>query len=1013
MRQSILALALLLNALVFNRLQAQETAKHVSGDLLVSLEKGATAEQLAANLNRAWPSKPANLVVVKKVADPMNIWLLHSDLTDEKEELTMLYAARREPGVAVAQFNHITVERGHFDPTEFGKEMESLHSGLKTRNSKLTACSTTPNDPQFSQQWQYINNGGSGGTVDADIDMDLAWDVTTGGLTPDGDTIVVCVVDGGVNINHPDFGDNIWRNWAEIPNNNIDDDGNGYVDDVRGWSTYSNTDNITGNAGHGTCVAGIIGAQGNNGVGVAGVNWDVKIMVVAGGSGTEANAIAGYAYPYKFRKLYNETGGQKGAFVVATNSSWGVDLGQPSDSPLWCAFYDTLGKVGILSCGATANANYNIDTQGDLPTGCPSDWLISVTNCGRNGKKVTSAGYGLTTIDLGSFGENAWTLSQSSYAAFGGTSGATPHVTGTIALMYSAPCPGFIALAKSDPAQAALNLKKYIMDGVKPEATLVGKCITGGRLNANQAILNLLQNCSACPKPYGVEASKASTTSELISFKKTDAAAAVNLRWQKSGAASWTEVDGVASPYLLKNLDPCTDYSVELAMACADSTSGWSASKTFKTDGCCDPVGSLTVGSVTLNGALFSWLPVTAATGYVVEITPAGGSATTFPLTASQLNFSASALPACTEFSLIVHTLCAGGLDIPSAPVSFKTKGCGACTDKAYCASSSSDATGEWIKQVEFSNLVHQNTAGSPGYGDQTAESATVQQYHVYSLKMTPGFSGNTFSEWFRAWIDLNEDGVFTDPGERVYDGNAAAGATVTGSVTVGNVPVGTARMRVSMKYVGGNQAKPQPCDAFNYGQVKDFCVDIQTGVPDCAPPPVVTLSAKTDTTATLTWVATAFADQYFVRINIKGQTATQDFTATTNQITLKNLAPCTEYEVLVWPKCGSVEAAAQTYVLIETDCSSAIEDAKELAGIHVAPNPFDERLAVSLFANRSGEANVELFSASGQLVESQRFAFTSGESRATLDTGLLASGVYFLKVKTASGVAVNRVVKN
>ncbi len=102
---------------------------------------------------------------------------------------------------------------------------------------------------------------------------------------------------------------------------------------------------------------------------IAGANWDVKLMVVTRDGISEAAVIESYTYPLEMRQLYNSTGGTKGAFVVATNSSWGIDNADPTDYPLWCAFYDSLGAVGVLSCGATANNNVNIDVVGDMPTG--------------------------------------------------------------------------------------------------------------------------------------------------------------------------------------------------------------------------------------------------------------------------------------------------------------------------------------------------------------------------------------------------------------------------------------------------------------------------------------------------------------------------------------------------------------------------------------------------------------------------------------------------------------------
>ena len=161
----------------------------------------------------------------------------------------------------------------------------------------------TPNDPQFGSQWHHID------ASDNDIDSDLAWDITTGGTTANGDRIVVAVLEGGgSNYNHVDLIDNHWVNSAEVPGNGIDDDGNGFVDDYNGWNASSNNDAIAA-GGHGTSVSGMIGATGNNGNGGAGVNWDVDIMQIQMGGLTESNVIAAYNYPYTMRDLYNTSGG--------------------------------------------------------------------------------------------------------------------------------------------------------------------------------------------------------------------------------------------------------------------------------------------------------------------------------------------------------------------------------------------------------------------------------------------------------------------------------------------------------------------------------------------------------------------------------------------------------------------------------------------------------------------------------------------------------------------------------
>ncbi len=413
----------------------------------------------------------AELQIIKPISKSINCWhLRYNPLTTNNTDAINLFAVRKD--VDIVQFNHNNVVRRD----------------------------TCTNDPMFADQWAWEGSGGS-----VHISACDAWAITTGGVTAQGDRICVAVIDGGFDISHEDI--NFFENATEAAGTaGVDDDGNGYIDDINGWDAGSNDGTIP-SASHGTHVAGTVGATGDNGIGVTGVNWDVDVMAIAtnggGGGGFESTVLTAYGYALEMRELYDQTGGAQGSFVVATNSSFGIDNADPADYPMWCAFYDSLGTRGIISAGATANNNVDVDNVGDVPTACPSDWLISVTNTDLNDNKAF-AGYGLTTIDMGAPGSDILSTNPSdAYGNSSGTSMATPHVAGTIGLMWSAACDDMITDYKNDPGTLALTVRNYLLnDGLDYISSLspTGSTptVTGGRLNLHKAVVSMGQY-GACP----------------------------------------------------------------------------------------------------------------------------------------------------------------------------------------------------------------------------------------------------------------------------------------------------------------------------------------------------------------------------------------------------------------------------------------------------------------------------------------------------------------------------------
>ncbi len=428
------------------------------GEIIIQVKSGVRLETALSELNR---NAPGTFSLKKDLAKGWGMYLLQFE-ENQDNSTSMLSLVRRMPSIQAAQWN-----------------------------SKVQERSVEPNDPEWWRQGDMTL-----------INAPEVWETSTGGITLNGDTVVVAVLEKGALLTHPDLAPNRHWNWHEVPGNGLDDDANGFVDDFGGWNPQTQADDLGTKGFHGTAVNGIIGARGNNELGVTGVNWNVKLMNIAG-MDFESEIIEGYVYVGNMRRIYNQTNGAKGAFVVATNASFGFDFERAEDHPIWCAVYDSLGKVGILSVGATINSNVNVDVQGDMPTTCMSEYLIAVTNITKSATKVQGAGYGSTSIDLGAPGTDTYSTYNSgsqgndlpTYNVIGGCSAAAPHVTGGIALLYSLGCEPFTSDAVTDPITCARRVRDVILNNTEPNATLDGITTTGGHLDLGNALDGVRELC--------------------------------------------------------------------------------------------------------------------------------------------------------------------------------------------------------------------------------------------------------------------------------------------------------------------------------------------------------------------------------------------------------------------------------------------------------------------------------------------------------------------------------------
>ena len=335
---------------------------------------------------------------------------------DEKSWLDAYTNLKNNPAVAAVQFDYTV---------EFRRE---------------------PNDELFNRQENLERTG-----------FTQIWDENTGGFTPDGDQIVIAILDAGFFIDHEDLSLNLWTNRGEIPGDGIDNDGNGHEDDIHGWNFVRDNHDFVAEQ-HGTQVMGMLGSRGDNTIGVTGTGWDNQVMLFP--ISETSHIIAAYDYIIDQRQTWQESDGERGALIVATNASFGLQGRSCNEFPVWGEMYDRMGEQGILTAASTANRSWDVDAFGDMPTTCTSDFLIGVANANEEDRLYRSSGYGSQSVDLAAPGQGSYTTALfNNYGGFSSTSAATPYVTGAIAMLYSLPCERMQQLVRTDPTSAWQRLK--------------------------------------------------------------------------------------------------------------------------------------------------------------------------------------------------------------------------------------------------------------------------------------------------------------------------------------------------------------------------------------------------------------------------------------------------------------------------------------------------------------------------------------------------------------------------
>ena len=433
----------------------------------------------------------------------------------------------------------------------------------------LKPSQTTANDPDYSKLWGLNNTGQTGGTADADVDAPEAWGSTTGNV----DT-VVAVIDTGVDTSHSDLKNNLWTNSGETAGNGIDDDNNGYVDDVNGWDFYHSDATVYDSGDgdeHGTHVAGTIAAEGNNSLGVVGVNWRAKIIPLKflgpdGGYTSDAVKALNYAVA-KGAKISNNSwggGGYSQALLDAINSA------------------DASGHLFVAAAGngGSDGVGDNNDSTPHYPSSYNSANLISVAATDSKDALAGFSNYGSTSVDLAAPGVGILsTLPNNTYGSYSGTSMATPHVSGVAALIKS-----------KAPSLNDAQLKDQILKSVDAKSNLSSKIVSGGRLNAARGFDTTSPTAKAPVKSL-VDSSRLGTTNVPVKLTwsatdNTDGSGVASYQLQQStngGAYSNVSLPSSTATSVTLNLAPGSTYQFRVAAKDgAGNVSAWAEGSSFK-----------------------------------------------------------------------------------------------------------------------------------------------------------------------------------------------------------------------------------------------------------------------------------------------------------------------------------------------------------------------------------------------------------------------------------------------
>jgi hypothetical protein len=373
-------------------------------------------------------------------------------------------------------------------------------------------------------------------------------------------------------------------------------------------------------------------------------------------------------------------------------------------------------------------------------------------------------------------------------------------------------------------------VKDFILQSVTPNSSLAGITTTGGRLNTNNAVLLAMQSgcaVSGCYTPFGIRSQDVSGNQVTVTWRAVADAQTYLARYRLQGDTTWINASPTADTFMIfAGLMACSNYQIQIAADCDTIFSTYTNSITVKTGDCCNAPANISLPIITNTTANINWVVDTFVQTYIIDYRMAGDTVWQ-TINSNSNSVSLTNLAPCTNYEIQLRSLCAVNVNNTiSNIVSFKTKGCGTCEDATYCPNTATDATYEWIRRVSVGTLLH-NTNSDGGYANFAGIVAApdLQAGDSIPFEFVGGQNSSSPNWRWRVWADLNQDGIFLQTAELIYDSGNQTQLTATGNFYLPPTALeGITRLRVSFKW---GSLMAQPCDGFNYGEIEDYCINV------------------------------------------------------------------------------------------------------------------------------------------------------------------------------------------